>query len=129
MEINDSRFGTVPPAERFFTTEDIALLSGYSKEGVRGIMTKLGFKPKIRPTKTSREGVWDYTAYKALMEWANYQNEKRAKLEAMKKTESTKTLEQLKAEHPLVTNYDYFKTSYFPDTKLRNDIDDDDEIL
>lgn len=116
MQINDSSFGTKPPAERVFTTEDIALLSGYSKEGVRGIMAKLGFKPKIRPTKTSREGVWDYTAYKALMEWANYHNEKRAKLEAMKKTESTKTLEQLKAEHPLVSDDRCFKLSWWPDT-------------
>ena len=115
MQINDSSFGTKPPAEKVFTTEDIALLSGYSKEGVRGIMSKLGFKPKIRPTKISREGVWDYTAYKALMEWANYQNEKRAKLEAMKKTESTKTLEQLKAEHPLVSDVRCFKLSWWPD--------------
>ena len=115
MEINDSRFGTVPPAERVFTTEDIALLSGYSKEGVRGIMTKLGFKPKIRPTKTSREGVWDYTAYKALMQWANYQKERKAKLEAAKK-EPIKSLEQLKAEHPLVTDSRCFKLSWWPDT-------------
>jgi len=114
MQINDSSFGTKPPAERVFTTEDIALLSGYSKEGVRGIMAKLGFKASYRPTNVSREGIWDYVAYKEFMEWANYQKDRREKLET-KKAEPSKTLEQLKAEHPLVKDINCFRLSWWPD--------------
>lgn len=100
---------------RFFTTEEIALASGYSKEGVRGILSKFRIKCQIRPTENSREAVWDYTAYKTVMDWKKEKDEIRMRRQTEKPVmEEEKTLEQLKAEHPLVKDDRFFKTSYFP---------------
>jgi hypothetical protein len=101
---------------RTFTTEDIAYLTGYSKEGVRGILHDKGFKPEIRPTKISRQAVWSYEAYRCVAEWGKEHLEAREKKAAEKKTEVEQSLEQLKAEHPLIQDERCFKLSWWPDT-------------
>ena len=115
MQVNNSSFGTKPPAERVFTTEDIASLTGYSKENVRNILRGGGYKPKIRATKISRQAVWTYDAYRYVVDWNKKHIEKRIKKTALKKTNTDKDLEQLKVEHPLVTDFRCFKLSWWPD--------------
>ena len=109
--------GQAPKDNRTFTTSEIALASGYSKEGVRGLLNKFRIKCKIRPTQTSREAVWDYTAYKAVMDWKKEKDEIRKSKEIKQPTkEYVQTLEELKKTHPLVRDVRFFRLSYFPET-------------
>lgn len=113
----DYDIGQFPVNGRTFTTSEIALASGYSKEGVRGLLNKLRIKCKIRPTQTSREAVWDYTAYKAVMDWKKEKDEIRKSKEIKQPIkEEVQTLEELKKAHPLVRDVRFFRLSYFPET-------------
>ena len=101
-----------PEEQKTFTVTDIQMITGASPDTIRSIAEQCNIESKVN--KQRHTLVYDYTSMKQIV--AVYQ--KLAGVTEIKKlntVKETKSIEQLRAEHPLVTDDNFFKLSYFPD--------------
>ena len=95
-----------------FTTTDICKMLNASPCIVRNLAEKAGIETYVSRT---RHGIILYDFKGATQIIKLYR--KQITLNDVKKNRvEPKTVEELRAEHPLVTDDRFFKTSYFPDT-------------
>lgn len=112
-------FKFVPDENRVFTTGEIAAACGVCNQTARNVLIRLGFDSTTKNVTNGRKAFWTYDAYKAAKDFIENHVEKR--LENKKKKiadveSDSKTLEQLKREHPLVTDERCFNLNWWPDT-------------
>lgn len=98
--------------KRTFSTKELAEIADISEESLRNLAPKLGMtKIMIR----SNYFEWDYSSYVKIKVFAA--NRKKAETAPKEVKVSVANLEELRKLHPLVTNYDFFKLTYFPDSE------------
>lgn len=113
-----------PVEMRYYTVKEIMRDSGFSIAQVYRFLRQGNFTSELVQTDSGNKPMYSWKAYKSIIDYAakTKQPERKVKVAA-----EQPTIEQLRKEHPLVENYDFFKTSYFPDANLNNT--DDDEML
>lgn len=102
-----------PEADRMFTVSDIQRICGASPNIIRGIAERAGVESFVK--KDGRGTVvFDFHSMKQIV--AIYKNHSRIdEIVAKNQPKVEKTIEQLRAEHPLVKDDRFFKLSFFPD--------------
>ena len=102
-----------PEADGMFTISDIQKISGASPNVIRGIAERANIESFIK--KDGRGTVvFDFHSMKQIV--AIYRNHSRVdEIVAKNQPKVEKTIEQLRAEHPLVKDDRFFKLSFFPD--------------
>ena len=100
-------------ADRMFTISDIQRISGASPNIIRGIAERANIESFIK--KDGRGTVvFDFHSMKQIV--SIYKNHSRVdEIVAKNQPKVEKTIEQLRAEHPLVKDDRFFKLSFFPD--------------
>lgn len=95
-----------------FTTTDICKMTGATHSAIRSLAEKAGIETYVSKT---RHGIFLYD--KSSVEQIIKLYRRQMTLQEIKKNRGEpKTIEQLRSEHPLVTDDRFFKLSYFPDT-------------
>lgn len=101
-----------PIEEKMFTITDIQRVCGASPNIIRSIAEKAGVESFI--SKGNRHSiVFDFNSARQII--AIYKNYSRVDEIAKRNRSEPKTIEELRAEHPLVTDDRFFKLSFFPD--------------
>lgn len=97
-----------------FTVSDIQKICGASPSIIRGIAERAGIESFVS-TNNKHSIVFDFVSTKQII--AIYHNYSRVEEIASRNRNKTepKTIEQLRAEHPLVKDDRFFKLSFFPD--------------
>lgn len=103
----------IPNESKMFTVSDIQRICGASPSIIRGIAERAGVESFVK--KDGRGTVvFDFRSMKQIV--AIYKNYSRVdEIIAKNQSKVEKTIEQLRAEHPLVKDDRFFKLSYFPD--------------
>lgn len=102
-----------PNESKMFTVSDIQEICGASPNVIRGIAERANIESFIK--KDGRGTVvFDFQSMKQIV--AIYKNYSRVdEIVAKNQPKVEKTIEQLRAEHPLVKDDRFFKLSFFPD--------------
>lgn len=95
---------------RMFTTTDICRITGASAGIIRSIAEKAGIETYVSKV---RQGIilYDFNSVRQIVKL--YRNQITLK-DIRKSRAEPKTIEELRAEHPLVKDDRFFKLSYFP---------------
>lgn len=102
--------------KRMYTTTEVARLIGKLNPEVRNLCKRNHIKWEM--SKDDYIALYPYESVIRLIEIARKNKEKAIAREQKKATvqkDVKKTLEELQAEHPLVKDIRFFKTSYFPE--------------
>lgn len=109
---------------RDYSTSELAKIANVTNSEIRNICRRLKIDWEVRPSNNSRCAYYTYAdslkiiAYTKNAKQVREENQKKLKnliLKSYAKSEESKTIEELKKEHPLVTDERFFKTSYFPE--------------
>lgn len=114
-----NEFKFVPDENRVFSTYDIAAVCGVCNQTVRNVAIKLGFESTTKSVINGRKAFWSYDTYKAVKDFIENHIQKKAEFEKKKQEldeQREKSLEELKREHPLVTDERCFNLNWWPDT-------------
>ena len=100
-----------PIENKVFTMTDISRIIGASADVIHTIIETINAESSVNENGRI---VYDFKTMKQIM--GVYKNT--LKVSEVKKTNTTvKTIEELRAEHPLVKDDRFFKLSYFPKTE------------
>lgn len=114
MEKDVYSYTQTPSEDRMFTISDIQKICGASPNIIRGIAERAGIESSVK--KNRNIIVFDFCSMKQIVAiYKNVSNIDEIVAKNKRKAE-TKSIEQLRAEHPLVKDDRYFKLSFFPDT-------------
>lgn len=103
-----------PDESKMFTVSDIQKICGASPNIVRGIAERAGIESYISKERRNVV-VYDFRAMKQIVAiYKNYKRVDEVRRSNKSKTEP-KTIEELRAEHPLVKDDRFFKLTFFPD--------------
>lgn len=102
-----------PVEMRYYTIKEIMRDSGFSIAQVYRFLRQGNFTSELVQTDNGNKPMYSWMAYKSIIDYAakTKQPERKVKVAA-----EQPTIEQLRKEHPLVTDLNFFKTSYFPES-------------
>ena len=106
-----------PTGERMFSVSDIKKMCGASPAIIRGIAERANIESFV---SKDRRGsiVFDFQSAKQIMKIYKHLLNVDEISNSNKNRAEPKTIEELRAEHPLVKDDRFFKLQYFPDVKL-----------
>jgi hypothetical protein len=103
---------------RTFTTSELRAATGYSAPSISRLALQ-GVFETVYPCKIGIDAVWPLEFYIWIKDHKAKMDERKklmAKQKAEKNKEDKKSLEEMKKEHPLVTDERCFKLSFWPET-------------
>ena len=103
-----------PTGERMFTVSDIQKMCGASRAIIRGIAERANIESFV---SKDRRGsiVFDFQSVKQIMKIYKHLLNVDEIANSNKNRAEPKTIEELRAEHPLVKDDRFFELQYFPD--------------
>lgn len=103
-----------PTEERMFTVSDIQKICGASPSIIRGIAERANIESFV---SKDRRGsiVFDFQSAKQIMKIYKHLSNVDEIANSNRNRAEPKTIEELRAEHPLVKDDRFFKLSFFPD--------------
>lgn len=113
---------SIPEKQRYFTTKEVAQMAGISNYHVYYLSHKLQIEWEVRPTGNSRASYFSWVDTQRIIEVAN----KRKSLHKARK-EINLPPEEVREEHPLVTDLRCLELNFWPETqpKCFEDLDND----
>ena len=108
-----------------FTTKELTDATGYSAPSISRIALKYGYET-VQPSKTGTNRVWSMDFYLFLKKYVAEKEQIKAREERRKARlgeNKNESLEELKKEHPLVTDERCFKLNFWPETVPNNLVD------
>lgn len=106
----------VPMGEgRVFTISDIQQICGASPNIIRGIAERANIESFISKDRRNTV-VFTFQSMKQIVEIYRHFSSVEEIASRNKRKGESKTIEELRAEHPLVKDDRFFKLSFFPDT-------------
>ena len=101
-----------PVEMRYYTIKEIMRDSGFLIAQVYRFLRQGNFTSELVQTDNGNKPMYSWMAYKSIIDYAakTKKPERKVKVAA-----EQPTIEQLRKEHPLVTDDRFFKLSYFPD--------------
>lgn len=99
-----------PEEERLFTTIEVAKIAHVEPASVYNICKRECIAYKIKYINCRKTALYDFRTMKRIVEIC-----KKNKGQKVIENKPAETIEQLRKEHPLVTDDKFFKLSYFPD--------------
>lgn len=103
-----------PTEERMFTVSDIQKMCGASPAIIRGIAERANIESFVSKGRRCSI-VFDFQSARQIMKIYKHLLNVDEIANSNKNRAEPKTIEQLRAEHPLVKDDRFFKLSYFPD--------------
>lgn len=122
MNTKEYEVTQIPDKETYFTTKEVAVITGCAFSSVGNLAKKANLKPLIRKSSNARCAFWSYKQMRIIQElYGNRKVNGQGKPVVSIKEE---TME----EHPLVTDQKFLNLSYFPDVTPKCFEEDKEEI-
>jgi hypothetical protein len=122
MNTKEYEVTQIPDRETYFTTKEVAVITGCAFSSVGNLAKKANLKPLIRKTSNSRCAFWSYRQMRIIQELFG-----RRKVSGQEKPVIINIKEEKMEEHPLVTDPKFLNLSYFPDVTPKCFEEDEEE--
>lgn len=116
MKKNNFFLSQCPEVQKIYTTNEVAQLLNCTAATVRSIVYYHHLDYSVRPTSKTKESFYYYDTYRQIKEIHEKGRASYKAKQAIKKTETAYSLEEMQAAHPLVKDLRFFRLTYFPDT-------------